>query len=87
MAHTGIAEIWELVQSFKEKMNANGFLQHNRANQNIHWLHETIRAKLLQNFYSDESVKKALNASEEAVKSGEKSAYKMALELLELAKK
>ncbi len=87
MEQTGISEIWELIESFRAKMTENGFFSQNRSGQNLHWLHETIRQKLLHNFYSDESVKKALNASEEAVKSGEKSAYKMALELLELAKK
>jgi LAO/AO transport system kinase len=83
---TGIAEIWELIESFKIKMTENHFFSQNRSNQNLHWLHETIRQKLLHNFYSDQIVKKALKANETAVKSGEKSAYKVALELLKLAK-
>jgi LAO/AO transport system kinase len=84
MEQTGIAEIWELIESFKVKMTENSFFSQIRSEQNLHWLHETIRQKLLHNFYSNPTIKVALKANEDAVKSGEKSAYKTALELLEL---
>ncbi|VVT14360.1 membrane ATPase/protein kinase [Imperialibacter sp. EC-SDR9] len=48
----GISELWTLIESFKEKMIANGYLAHQRSQQNLQWMHQKLDGLLKQEFNS-----------------------------------
>lgn len=82
----GMAEVWELISSYEEKMKKNGFFDENRKSQATQWMQETIYHYLKKNFYNTSIVKDNLKKFEEAVKSGKKHAVQAAHELINLHK-
>jgi LAO/AO transport system kinase len=83
----GLAEIWQLIEEFQEQMQANLWLEHNRKEQSLRWMHETIRQNLLDAFYADSEVKASLHQIEQQVMAGQMPAINAADELLKLYKK
>lgn len=79
----GIKEIWDLIEEQRRNMQANGFSDRNRQQQNLQWMHESIRYALEENFYGQETIKASLPAIEEAVRQGKLAATTAALQLLE----
>jgi uncharacterized coiled-coil DUF342 family protein len=69
--------------SYKEKMDANGFWDHNRSNQRINWLHEHVRYLLREAFIKMKKLKTVLEEMPE-IKSGRLSAIAKARELVDL---
>ena len=80
----GIEKIWETITTFQQKMTERGWIAENRASQNLHWLHETVKEQILGNFYGNDSIKTRLRALEKQVRTGEKTSYAGAQELLEV---
>ncbi len=82
--NTGIAAVWEIISRHKLMMQANGFFTSNRQQQNLHWLHDTIRDHLQNNFYNSDPVKSNIRLLEQAVEKEEIPAIVAAKELLHL---
>ena len=80
----GVAEVWETVQTYVQRTQASGYFQQRRQEQNLHWLHETIRQALETRFYAQPRVQQQLPAVEQAVREGRQSAFGAAGELLGL---
>ena len=75
-------DIWEVIAQFKEQMQVKGWLQQNRAQQQLNWMHDTIRQEVLQRFYKNSAVEQQLKSIEESVASGTMTAYAAAMRLL-----
>lgn len=84
---TGIAEVWESIQNYVTIMQQNGGLEQRRKQQQLFWLHETIRQTLEERFFTHPEVAKQLSSVEQAVLSGQISAFTAATDLLNLAYK
>jgi len=59
--HTGISEIWEIINSFNKQMTSSKWKEENRKRQKIYWLHHTIKEELgniKYNSLSDEELEK-----------------------------
>lgn len=67
---TGLDEVWEMIQEYKEKMIGNGFFGKNRSDQNENWLHEHIGFLLKTGFYNNPEIKKQIAASIDEIKTG-----------------
>ncbi len=80
---SGLSDLWEMIQDFKGKMEANGWLIENRSEQRKSWMHEHIRYLLENSFYQNTAIKNQLNDVLPAVKNGEKSAIAKARDLVE----
>lgn len=80
--NTGIAEIWQMIETYVAQTKASGYFEHKRQQQHLHWLHETINQTLLENFYKQPEVKNALPALEQEVIAGKKSAFAAAAQVL-----
>jgi LAO/AO transport system kinase len=80
----GIAEIWGLVQEFRDFTEANGFFQRHRQNQSRYWLHETIQQFLREQFYQDPQVAALLNEKEAEVLLQKQSPFHAAEDLVRL---
>lgn len=80
----GLASIWEMIQSFKDKMIANGYFEINRADQRVNWMHEHIGYLLESSFYQHEKIDKNIKNSLAEIKSGKVSAIKTARALVQI---
>ncbi len=80
---TGMAEVWNTLEKYAKLTQANGYFAHNRQEQNLRWLHETIRQELEERFYQDDRVKNQLAQLEDEVRSGRMAALKAAQNLLQ----
>src|SRR5690554_4111316 len=56
----GISEIWEMIQKYFDEVDANGYFQTKRKNQNKFWLIQTIEDHLKSNFFNNKDIKVAL---------------------------
>jgi LAO/AO transport system kinase len=80
----GVAEIWELIQGFRNFTEENGFFQHQRQSQSRYWLHETIQQSLREQFYQDPQVAALLNEKEAEVLIQKQSPFHAAEDLVRL---
>jgi LAO/AO transport system kinase len=84
MAKTGIAEIWQTIQTHHALIRANGFFEHNRNLQARYWMFETINEQLRQGFYNNPDLKPMLADMEQKVLRAEVSSFEAARQLLEI---
>ncbi|MCU0352451.1 MAG: methylmalonyl Co-A mutase-associated GTPase MeaB [Cytophagales bacterium] len=82
LAGTGIAEVWTVLEKYRQATQPGGYFARKRQEQNRHWLHETIQQTLEETFYQNPAVRSRLAQTEEAVKTGRLSAWRAAEELL-----
>ena len=80
----GLQEIWDTVLSYQIRMQSNGFWQHKRQEQNLKWMHDTIKQQLEERFYQHPLIKKQLQLLTQKVQQGEMHAVKAAFEVLNL---
>jgi len=80
----GVSQVWEVVQQYVEQTRESGYFQRRRQEQNLHWLHETIREALEARFYARPEVAQHLAGIQQQVMEGCKSAFGAAEELLGL---
>lgn len=80
----GVPQVWEVVQRYVQQTQESGYFQRRRQEQNLHWLHETIRETLETRFYQRPDVAQRLAEVQQQVMDGRKSAFGAAGELLGL---
>jgi LAO/AO transport system kinase len=81
---TGISEIWEKIEKYKELTTQNNYFSVKRNEQSIFWMYETIEAQLKRNFYHHPLIKDKIAEMESMVLSSRKSSFIAAGELLKL---
>ncbi|MDX5418524.1 MAG: methylmalonyl Co-A mutase-associated GTPase MeaB, partial [Hymenobacteraceae bacterium] len=81
---TGLDTIYQTIADYVELTLQNGFFEKKRHDQNLQWMYEAIRQGLEDNFYAHKEVKDQLPVIADQVKSGKKSAFAAAMELLRL---
>ncbi len=84
LENTGMAEIAQLLEEYRQLTQANGFFQHNRQTQNLQWMHETIRHELEEQFYQNPAIKHQLSQLEANVMQGNQSPLHAAHTLLKM---
>ena len=87
MQKTGIAEIWEQIEIYRNITNKNGYFGLKRNQQTTYWMHETIKEQLLRDFYDDPVVKLKIEELEKQVLEDKLSSFMAAGELLQLYSK
>ena len=80
--HTGIEEVWELIEKFTKVTKANHHFEHNRQEQNKFWLLQTINEHLKSGFYRHPEIKVALKEQLKAIENNELSPFAAAAYLL-----
>jgi LAO/AO transport system kinase len=81
---TGMDEIWQMINQYLTLTRANQYFEKKRRNQNLHWMHQTIRQALEERFFSLPAVKAHLPELESQVAAGRLSPFLAATELLQL---
>ena len=84
LENEGMEEVWASIAQFQQEMNEKGWLQHNRAQQQLNWMRDTIQQQLQQRFYQHHDIVEELPIITEKVKQGKIPAHAAALHLLEL---
>jgi LAO/AO transport system kinase len=79
----GIDEVVMLLDNYAAWMQGRGLMNERRKKQNLSWLHEELRARIVERFYENSDVKSRLEAMERIVSDGSISPFQAASELLE----
>ncbi|WP_187261031.1 methylmalonyl Co-A mutase-associated GTPase MeaB [Pontibacter beigongshangensis] len=85
LEQSGLETIWQTISDYLAHTQQNGYYEQKRREQNLQWLHETIRQALEEKFYAQRAVQEKLPEITRQVKEGEKSAFAAAAELLGLS--
>ncbi|AFL82674.1 methylmalonyl-CoA mutase metallochaperone MeaB [Belliella baltica DSM 15883] len=80
----GLESIWEMIETYKNKMISNGFFEANRAEQRVRWMHDHIGYLLESSFYQNEVIERSIQEELLEIKSGNVSAIKKARELVQI---
>lgn len=67
---TGHQEVWELIQTFKEKMCASNYWEARRQSQTKNWFHDMIHDRLIEDFFSNEAKRKQVHTLEADILKG-----------------
>ena len=67
----GLADIWDMLQTYTAHTQENGFFQRRRQQQQLQWLHQSIRQALEARFYAEARVREALPGLEAQVAAGQ----------------
>jgi len=79
---SGIPEIWDIINDFREIMIRHGHFQRTRMEQNKRVLHEAVEEKLRDRFYKDAAIQKKIRKLEQKIINGTINPYQAAKELL-----
>lgn len=79
----GIAEIWRVIEKFRELTTASGVFDQHRRDQNVKWVHEMIDAHLHERFVRHTGVRQIIGPVEKAVAEGSLPAVAAVHRLLE----
>jgi LAO/AO transport system kinase len=80
----GLKEIWQMIQHFKEKTEANNYFQYRRQQQMLNWMHDLIKEYLQNVFYRNEKIKTELPIVESKVTNDKLPPTAAAQQLLEI---
>ena len=80
--NTGIAEIWDMIQSYIETTQKNSSFNSHRKEQNKYWFLQTVNDLLSLNFYKDTHIKARLRSLTTEVEENRISPFRAAEELL-----
>ena len=81
---TGIAELWDAIDSFRRQVTENGHLDRNRRQQAAYWLKESLDSGLKALFYQNPAIREQLATLEPLVLEGRISPFTAARQLLQL---
>jgi LAO/AO transport system kinase len=80
----GIKSIWDTVQDHHQLMWQKGYFDKKRMEQNVDWMHETIRLTLERNFYQNQEIKNSIGEIENLVALKQVAALKAARIMLDI---
>ena len=80
----GIQSIWETIEKHNNLMFSKGYFESKRQQQNIEWMHDTIRDALERSFYQKENIKNSLKDIESKVAHQQMAATNAAKHLLKV---
>lgn len=70
LKNTGHEEVWELITTFKEKMEKTNFWEKRRHEQTKSWFHDMIHDRLTEHFFSEQGKKEKVSQLEKNIIEG-----------------
>lgn len=67
----GVDKAWEIIESFRNQVTLNGWLDKRRNQQQTYWMNEAIKEELLESFYGTKGLKEKLAEITEKLNKGE----------------
>ncbi|GAB3934201.1 methylmalonyl Co-A mutase-associated GTPase MeaB [Larkinella terrae] len=71
LQNQGIVDLWQIITDHQRLLMENGYRDQNRQQQNLDWLHSTVRQRLENRFYAQPGMRAKLTEIEDAVRNGE----------------
>lgn len=68
--HRGLEEVWQIICDFEKWMKERNLFDAHRRDQDINWFHETIREKIIHEFYHNPENLARIAVAVEEIKSG-----------------
>ena len=87
LERSGIGEIWEMIDRFDRLTKTNGSFTYKRQTQDLYWMEETLKEKLIYGLHHDPDVKAYKKVIESQLLAGEISAVDAAVHIYHLYKK
>lgn len=84
LEETGLEEVWDTLEAFREKEQAGSWWQDKRAHQAVQWMEEEILRQLGERFFRHPKIAAKLPLLKKEVKAQKRSPMSAAMELLEL---
>lgn len=75
---TDIETIWEMAERFERHAKTNGSFDRKRKQQDLNWMHETLKELLLNGLSQNKSVKEIIATAEKSLENGQISAFEAA---------
>jgi len=79
----GIEKVWQIINDFVKLTKSNRYFDLNRKEQQLYWMHESIKEQILQDFYSDKKLAKKLSDLTTQLNNGEITSQEAAKKILE----
>lgn len=83
LEHTGIAEIWDMIERYVQHIKNNQYFDSLRNQQSKYWMYETINEQLRNSFYTHPEVQELIKDIEQKVLNNEISSFVGAATLLD----
>jgi len=83
---SGMDKIWDVVNQHHEWLTNRGMLEQIRLEQDLEWMQETLRDKILDSFYADAQYRENLIRLEKQIREKQITPFKAAEELFELGR-
>ena len=84
LKNEGIDQVWEIVESYLQHTQKNGYFEHNRIQQNKFWLYQTIEEQLKTDFYTHPKIKETLPKLLKSIEKHTISPFEAAKQLMNL---
>lgn len=83
---TGIQEAWKMIESYETWMKERNLFLRKRHDQDIAWMHDTIKSHLQESFYRMPKVRELMSEQEQMIRENKTTPFKAAELLLKEAK-
>jgi LAO/AO transport system kinase len=84
--NSGLEKIWQMIEQYQEHGRQKGFLEQQRRQQNLSWMHHALEDMLKRYFYTHPAVARDRTSMEEEVMQGQTGAMRAARHLFSLFK-
>ncbi len=84
VAQTGLEEVWKGVEEYLDHIQANGYYEAHRNQQNKYWMYESINEVLKSSFYQNPAIAERIEEVEQRVLDAKLSSFIAAKELLDV---
>ncbi len=74
----GIEKCWQIINDFEKQTKLNGSFESNRNQQQKYWMNETLKERILNEFYQNESVKQLIKQTEKDLIEGKLTSFQAA---------
>ncbi|MFO7932870.1 MAG: methylmalonyl Co-A mutase-associated GTPase MeaB [Bacteroidales bacterium] len=81
--NTGIDEIWQMAEEYREHVTENGSFEKRRLEQSRYWMYETLKEGIYDLAFNNPRMQEALEQHEKAIREGEMTSFMAASSLLE----
>lgn len=81
MENKDVDTVWEMIERFERHVKLNGSFETKRKQQDLNWMHETIKDLLLQDLKNQASLRQVIEDNETALANGKISAFQAAEEV------
>jgi len=74
----GIKKCWQIINDFTKQTQTNGFFESNRNEQQKYWMNETLKERILNEFFQNNKVKHLINQTEKQLLKGQLTSFQAA---------